>query len=303
MEGAVALGSGLVCGPSWAAEDAPPFLTTVDLEVTPFAKGFGRVRVLVPTESAGVRARTRALVLLHGLGETRGAALALKAWPDLYGAISADARLRQTPVQQVSPRPKYWSAHELAQMNEGLAAHPYHGAVLICPRTPNPGEVRDRARLFDDYATWLCSVVLPAVERHVPGCTRRVGLDGCSLGGYVATEVCLRRPDAFSSFGSVQGALGDHRISGYVERFRELNHSRRCFPLRFATSTQDPFLGVNRAMSRRLSEAGVPHELDVTTGPHDQPWLREIGTLRTLRWHDLQLGRATCVDKVDPAKG
>lgn len=294
MQGALAVGGGLVCGSSWAADSALPPLTTIDLEVPPFAKGFGTVRVLAPSQSAQPDARSRALVLLHGLGETKREALALQAWPDLYGAISSDARLRQAPLQQTSLQAKYWSAETLDRMNEGLRARPYHGAVLICPRTPNPGESRDRTRLFDDYSAWLCSAVLPAVERHIAGSTRRVGLDGCSLGGYVATEVFLRRPEVFACFGSVQGALGAHRIQGYAERFRELGQTRGCLPLRFASSTQDPFLDVNRAMSRLLTAAGVRHDLDVVPGPHNQPWLREIGTLRTLRWHDLQLAAAPC---------
>lgn len=299
LGGSVGAVGALVCGEVGAGEPAAvplstatPVLSAHDLTVPPFARGFETVRILVPPSSEKI-ARSRALILLHGLGETRSAALALRGWPELYGAHSADARLRHPPVLRTRSRGSYWSDEELSQVNAHLGRQPYHGAVLICPRTPNPSEARDRARLFDDYATWLFSAVLPAVEAEVTGCTKTVGLDGCSLGGYVAVEVALRKAASLASFGTVQGALGAHRVRGFAERFRAIAEDH-CLPLRFATSSRDPFLDVNREMSRRLMALGVPHELDVVPGPHDQPWLREIGTLRTLRWHDVQLGAASC---------
>jgi pimeloyl-ACP methyl ester carboxylesterase len=268
-------------------------LEIVDVVVPGFARGFERVRLLVPTERAGASSRTRALILLHGLGETRDPSLALRAWPELYGAISADQRLRMSPVQVSERGRRWWSLEDLSALNEGLRRQPYRGAVLICPRTPNPGISNNRSKLFDDYAAWLCDAVIPAAEREIVGCTRRVGLDGCSLGGYVATEVLLRRPEVFATFGCVQGALGEHRIAGYAENLAQVTH-RRCLPLRFGTSTRDPFLDVNRRLSARLHARSVAHQLDVVAGPHDQPWLREIGTLRMLRWHDLSLDVASC---------
>lgn len=295
LGGSLSAVGALVCGEVGAEAPtaaAAPVLSVRDLTVPPFARGFETVRVLVPPASENV-ARSRALILLHGLGETRSAALALRGWPELYGALSADERLRHPPVLRTQRRGSYWSDEELSRVNVHLGRQPYRGAVLICPRTPNPSEARDRARLFDDYATWLFETVLPAVEAEVTGCTKIVGLDGCSLGGYVAVEVALRRAERLASFGTVQGALGEHRVRGFAERLRGIAQNQ-CLPLRFATSTQDPFLNVNREMSRRLTALEVPHELDVVPGPHDQPWLREIGTLRTLRWHDVQLGAASC---------
>lgn len=293
LSGSLGAVGALVCGEVAARElAASPVLSTRDVTVPPFSRGFETVRILVPPTSDEI-ARTRALILLHGLGETRSPALALRGWSELYGALSADARLRQPPVLRTRSRGSYWSDDALSQMNAHLGRQPYHGAVLICPRTPNPSEARDRARLFDDYATWLFDVVLPAVDAEVTGCTTTLGLDGCSLGGYVAVEVALRKAKRLASFGTVQGALGEHRVRGYAEAFRAIAQDH-CLPLRFATSTQDPFAGVNREMSRRLTAHGVQHELDVVPGPHDQPWLREVGTLRTLRWHDLQLGASSC---------
>lgn len=299
IAGAVGATVSTLCTHASVTDAASEYLQGVDVAVPGFARGFERVRLLIPTQRAGAGSRTRALLLLHGLGETRAAAQALRAWPELYGAISADQRLRDAPVQPSETARRWWSADHLTAFNEGLHVAPYRGAVLICPRTPNPSLSKNRAKLFDEYAAWLCDAVIPAAEREVPGCTRRVGLDGCSLGGYVATEVFLRKPDVFATFGSVQGALGEHRIAGYAEKTAQIT-PRRCLPIRLSSSTQDPFLDVNRGLSSRLHARGVAHQLDVVAGPHDQPWLREIGTLRMLRWHDLSLDVERCAVQPEP---
>jgi len=43
------------------------------------------------------------------------------------------------------------------------------------------------------------------------------------------------------------------------------------------------------ALSRALHERGITHDLAVLPGPHDQPWLRETGTLEMLLWQDRAL--------------
>jgi hypothetical protein len=35
---------------------------------------------------------------------------------------------------------------------------------------------------------------------------------------------------------------------------------------------------------------GVKNSLEVTVGAHDQLWLREVGTLTMLLWHDRAFG-------------
>lgn len=264
-------------------------MAAVDLDVPGFKSGFERVRVLMPALTRST-ARSRAVVLLHGLGETHRAASAMIAWSDLYGARAADAQLLAAPFSPLHPG-RYWEQSLLAPFNLELEAAPYAGAVLVCPRTPNPSLVSDRDALFEAYATWLCDAVLPAVERAVPGSTAHVGLDGCSLGGYVAVEVLLRRAQRFAAAGCVQGALGEHRLARYADQLAEIARTRAEFRLRIASSSRDPYLDVGRELSLRLTERSVRHELDVVPGPHNQPWLCEIGTPRLLRWYDLALGK------------
>lgn len=281
--------------PAQAASPSEPPLTILDLDVGGFRPGFGKVRVLVP-HPARTGSRSRAVVLLHGLGETHQLASALIAWSDLYGARKADARL-STPPWVPPQRNSLWSDALLGAFNAELAVTPYLGAVLVCPRTPNPRLEGDRSRLFDEYASWLCDGVLPAVERQVPASTRHVGLDGCSLGGYVAVEVLLGRQAHFAAAGCVQAALGQSRVARYAQQLTAVLGARPDFRFRLASSLGDPYLELNRNLSRRLHDQGLKHELDVVPGPHNQPWLCEIGTPRLLRWYDLTLGRPRSVSR------
>lgn len=264
-------------------------LSALDLELDGNARVAQVARVLAPRASAGGGSvPPRTLLLLHGLGETKSRALALKAWSELYGLVTADARLRKPPVVAIHDKPSYWTAERLLDVNRSLVQHPYRGFVLVCPQTPNPAQVADRNKLFDDYTTWLLQVLLPEVERRYPGATKSVQLDGCSLGGYVALEVFSRQPQRFAALGTVQCAIGAWRAPKYAERLAAASPR---VPLRISSSTRDPFLEANQQLSKELTKRAVKHELDVIPGPHDQPWLREVGTLEMLRWHD-QVGRA-----------
>ena len=57
-------------------------------------------------------------------------------------------------------------------------------------------------------------------------------------------------------------------------------------PRYFLTSSADPFLAGNQALAAALRKKGVACDLRVLPGPHDQPWLREAGTIEMLLWHD-----------------
>ena len=57
-------------------------------------------------------------------------------------------------------------------------------------------------------------------------------------------------------------------------------------PLHVETSERDPYREANVALARELARRGVPCELEVFPGPHDQAWLREVGTLAMLLFHD-----------------
>lgn len=250
-----------------------------------------RALVLVP-KHLPVGTKLPVLVLLHGLGETGNEQLGIHAWGDRYGLVRAHERLRRPPVTRTLPKLGYFQDAHLTRVNQSLADRAFRGMVLVCPVTPNPHKIGPAARTLDRYAEWLHQTLLPAVHAKAP-CLEgpaNTGLDGCSLGGYVGVEVFLRKPELFGTFGSVQGAFNVPGSWRYAERIAAVVEKLGPRRLHLETSTGDPYRKANQAFAKKLGELGVPVELSVLPGPHDQPWLREVGTLEMLLWHDRMLG-------------
>jgi pimeloyl-ACP methyl ester carboxylesterase len=245
-----------------------------------------RALVLVPKAPQSPRSL---LVLLHGLGETGNELLGIHAWGDAYGLVRAYERLRQPPIIR-NPKLGYLSAEREKEINESMARDPFDGLTIVCPVTPNPyGGAA--SKLLDGYANWLVDVLLPTVRERLRLSSEplRVGLDGCSLGGYVGLEVMLRRPEVFQSMGVVQPAIGQHSARRYAASLAEAIARVGPRSIHIETSSQDPYREPSRLLSEELMSLGVPNEYRLAPGPHDQPWLREVGTLEMLLWHERQL--------------
>ncbi len=272
--------SAQAAGTQRAAPRTPSF---ADLDVRS-GEGKRRARLIVPAGPPP----TRLLVLLHGKGETASERLGLKAWSHLYGLMDAFERLATPPVEPILERPRI-QPERLQRLNAELKARPFSGLAVVCPTTPNPSGTNDRRALFDRYTDWLIETLVPQVRKRVPSLGANVGLDGCSMGGYVALEVFARTPQSFGSFGVVQSAIGKHRVAGYVRQMARLKGMDPAIPFHIQTSTRDPFRDASEALSRELSRVGIPNTLDVIDGAHDQPWLRQIGTIEMLHWHDRHL--------------
>ncbi len=232
------------------------------------------------------------LVLLHGLGETGNERAALEAWSRRYGLVAAYERLSHPPVSRILNHPRYLTDTHLRLINEELEQRPFAGMAMVCPVTPNVTKSPSTTRALDRYADWLTTTLLPAVRAACPITTRRelVALDGCSLGGFIALEVMKRRPEHFGTLGMVQGAIGLGTVERHADALRSLPGLRR---VRLGTSSQDPYRRANEALAEALARRGVGVHLEVTPGPHDQPWLREVGTLSMLKWHDQEFARCT----------
>jgi enterochelin esterase-like enzyme len=52
------------------------------------------------------------------------------------------------------------------------------------------------------------------------------------------------------------------------------------------TSTQDHWKASSEALAAAFKAKGLVATYRVVPGPHDQPWLREAGTIETLLWLD-----------------
>lgn len=283
--GAAALGLAL---PARATTPASEHLVQHDLKLDGDARLARRALLLVPRD-APADTPLSLLVLLHGLGETGNEQLGIHAWGDRYGLVTSYDRLRAAPIARTMPRLRYLTDAHLTQLNASLVQRPFGPVALVCPVTPNPYKPGPSDRVIERYGDWLEKTLLPAVRERVN--VESVGLDGCSLGGFVGIELFLRKPELFATFGGVQSAFSAPAALRYAERLAETISRVGPRPVRLGTSSEDPYRNANEAMSKRLHELGVPNVLSVLPGPHNQPWLREIGTLDMLLWHQRQLAR------------
>lgn len=224
------------------------------------------------------------LVLLHGLGETIDETLGVRAWIDRYGLGGAFDRLRRPPIARPS-KLKILTDERIAVLNADLTRAPFEGFAIACPFTPKITKPQD----FDAYSRWLVEVVIPRArtETAILEDARFVAIDGCSLGGYLGMETFVRHPKSFGAWGGVQSAISEGNAAPFAERLasamKEVGAPR---PIHIETSTQDAFRKGNERMAAELDKRGVKSDLLVIPGFHDQPWLREAGTLEMLLWHD-----------------
>jgi len=235
--------------------------------------------------------RAPVLVLLHGLGESSSDEPGVHAWVDRYGLLTSHARLSHPPVAMQNGRGDLTPERAHA-IDDELHARPFDGKVVfVCPFAPNMSRFPDPMRTLDRFASFVCDVLLPKVHGETPAdaSAARTGIDGCSLGGHVALELFLHKPEVFGVWGGVQAALREASAPRWADRIAEALRAAGPRRLHVETSRGDPFRAANAALSRELEKRHVPHDFAVLPGPHDQPWLREVGTLEMLLWHDRAL--------------
>jgi hypothetical protein len=261
----------------------------LDLEIRDLREGGRRFTLCVPTILAAGE-RVPLLVLLHGLAETVDERLGAFAWIEKYGLGTAYDRLRRPPISRVSARAD-WSDARLAEVNAELAARPFRGMVVACPFTSNPNRTANPQAAIEDFGRWIVESLVPRARTEAPAIAdpTHTAIDGCSLGGWIGLEVFLRRPEAFGAWGGVQTAIGEGAAARYAERIADAIARVGPRAIHIESSTLDPYRAANEALAAALAKKKIPHELCILPGPHDQPWLREAGTIEMLRWHDRRL--------------
>jgi len=271
--------------------------TAPDIDVRdvllPGDRSLGQRMTLVIPRKIALNSNLPLLVLLHGLGETGDQRTGAFAWLEKYGLASSITRLVHPPITRTSKRGDFTDEH-LRAVNTDLTSTPFAGFVIACPYTPNVNRAPNLGATFDGYTRWITDVVIPQARREASIATDagRIAIDGCSLGGFVAIEVFLRSPQTFGALGAVQAAIGVHRAVPYAERLATIIKQYGPRGIHIETSSADPFREANETLAMELSKRLVAHETIVLPGPHDQPWLREVGTLEMLRWHDRRFRRA-----------
>ena len=221
-------------------------------------------------------------VLLHGLGETGNERLGAYAWLEKYGLGSAWQRMKRAPIERTSARGE-WTDARLAEVNAELLARPFRGMALACPFMPNPSGAAD----LEAYARWLEQSLLPRIRKEAPisADPAQTYLCGVSLGGYVSLEMLARLPHLFGAWAGVQTAIGTFAATGYAEKIAS-GWKGIAHPMMLLTSTQDHWKASSEALAAAFQAKNLATTYRVVPGPHDQPWLREAGTIETLLWLD-----------------
>lgn len=249
-------------------------------------KHASRANLLVP-KHLGEGEKVRLLVALHGLGESGDPALGIRAFLDLYGLRTSYERLRAPPIERTSKR-KDWTDERLAEVNASLRRRPFTGIAVLCPFTPNIRKLANPTVAQREYGEWITNELVPAARREAPVLTTAVStsIDGCSMGGPIALETLIAHPAAFGALGVVQPALGAARAAHWARALAGAREKNDKLVIHLLSSEGDPFADATRALAKELKKLEVPHTLRIPPGPHDQPWLRETGTIEMLLFHE-----------------
>jgi len=137
------------------------------------------------------------------------------------------------------------------------------------------------------YDKFLCEELVPYIQRETS--TGKIGVAGCSFGGFQALNFAFRHPDQVGHLFSM-GAAFDIRsfMSGYYDDNVYLNNPPDYIPnahndefyrmnIVLGTSEHDFCKGSNFQMSGILNRKNIPHWLDVVPwGEHDWPVWRSM---------------------------
>ncbi|HEY6079246.1 MAG TPA: hypothetical protein VIW29_10610 [Polyangiaceae bacterium] len=267
-----------------AAASAAKALSSEELLLSelslPGDRAFGRALLLVPRQ---LPPEPELLVLLHGLGETHDQNVGARAFAERYGLLTSVARLAHPPLSRQSPGPDYFGAGRLEQLNQRLVERPFRMPVMVCPYTPNPYKAGGEA-LVARYADFLVGALKSEVEERVKSRfpASRCMLSGVSLGGYLAIEAFLRKPEHYCALGTAQGAFGHNQAARYAGAIAAAE--KRVGPRRveILTSSFDPYRVPNERFHAQLQKRGLASRLRTSPGPHDQRWLIESGVIEML---------------------
>jgi S-formylglutathione hydrolase FrmB len=275
-----ALAATVVSPPAAAAkplESAELALDELSLKGDP---AFGRYLLAVPRT---LPQNPELLVLLHGLGETTEQSVGARAFAERYGLLRAVARLGHPPVERTLPSVDYFGEDRLSELNAQLAARPYRCPVLLCPFTPNPYKAGGEATVAR-FAGFVTGALKSEVERRVgvPFPASRCMISGISLGGYLAIELFLKKPEVFCAVGTAQGAFGPNQAARYAAAVASAAARVGRRRVEILTSSFDPYRQNNQAFYQHLQRLKQAARLRVAPGPHDQRWLNESGVIEML---------------------
>jgi predicted esterase len=278
----LAAGAALVSSASVALGAKP--LSSAELELFELAlpgdSAFGRLLLAVPRK---LPEAPELLVLLHGLGETNDQTVGARAFAERYGLLSAVSRLSHPPLARTDNEHDYFGEGRLSEINARLQQQPYRCPVLLCPFTPNPYKPHGD-EVLARFASFVTGPLKSEVEQRlgVAFPASRCLISGVSLGGYLAIEIFLKRPDLFCGLVTAQGAFGPQQAARYAAGVAAAVSRVGVRRVEILTTTFDPYRRPNELFQRNLQERKQASRLRVSPGPHDQRWLNESGVIEML---------------------
>lgn len=273
-----------------SARPSSPGPGTVELRVPGGPSGETIVTALLPARRAPGD-RFPLVVAFPGRGEAlKPPRAASRGWVDDYELARAAARVASPPLTAADLHGLVTDAR-LSALNAGLARAPYAGVVVACPSLPD--SLRREALFTEgpELSRFVAEELLPRLRRELPvlGDPAATAVDGVSLGGRAALIVGLSRPEAFGVVAALQPAVDARELGRLATLAARARAASPRLQLRLVTSDGDYFLGAMRDLSAALRAAGVPHRLDVLTGPHSYEWNRGPGAHELLLFHDRAL--------------
>lgn len=262
----------------------PPW-REISFDPTPAYPEAERALVLVPEGAASLPV----VVALHGRGESgRGLDAGARGFRDDYGLDRVDGRLRAPPITREDLL-GFTTDQRLAQINASLASSPYGGVVLACPYAP---DLRDRTFAgAEPFGRFVVETLVPKAREAAgaPANPERTGIDGVSMGGRLALWIGLRFPEAFGAVGAMQPALREGEADEVAKLAVAARAKNPKLRLRLLSSEGDPFLAAVKAVSAKLRESGVTHDLVIVPGPHDYAFNRGPGCAEMLLFQERAL--------------
>jgi enterochelin esterase-like enzyme len=175
-----------------------------------------------------------------------------------------------------------------------LRREPYRGLVFVTPYTPDV-YVGNHYDDLPGYADWVAGVIVPRARAELPVLTTReaTGVDGVSMGGFVALMVGLQHPETFGVVGALLPAVrttGSAVVAAYGSSSPSPSSSpppgRPAQQIRLVTSDGDYLRADIERLSREMHAHGIAHELVELIGGHDYEFSRGTGGIEMLMFHD-----------------
>jgi pimeloyl-ACP methyl ester carboxylesterase len=236
----------------------------------------------------GDKADSPLIVALHGRGESgRGLLAGAAGFRDDYAIEEVEKKLLGGTIS-AADLGGFATNERIAALQRSLGDAAYEKPALVTPYCP---VLSDRSVAgARGFTTFVCDTLLAraasAIGHDVPHARR--GIDGISMGGRLALQIAITRPEVFATVGAMQPAISVDETSSFASAIAAA-HARSPFTLRLVSSKDDPFLDAVRALDRALSNRSIPHLFIVTPGPHDYAWNRGPGAAELLMFHERAL--------------